>query len=894
MSISPGTRFGSYQVAEPIGSGGMGEVYRARDAQLGRDVAIKVLPASFSSDALRVARFEQEAKTLASLNHSNIAHIYGLERSDGSTGIVMELVDGATLAERIGQGPVPIEDALRIAAQIADALDAAHERGIVHRDLKPANVKVKPDGAVKVLDFGIAKALDPRFLTGPGPAALTTPAMTEAGMVLGTAAYMSPEQARGKVVDQRTGVWAFGCVLYEMLTGRPAFLGEDVTSTLARVLEVPANLDALPPGVSPAVRRTLELCFEKDARTRIADMRDVKLALAGRFETQGPRAEERRAAASPWRRALPLAAAFVAGSAAVGLVGLSIWPRLAPAPKLVTRFVHALPEGQALAAPTFGGTNDLIGLSPDGRTLAYSSVGGLRLRDMATLEEREIRTDQAIGAPTFSPDGRSIAYFSNGVLVRRDAAAGSLAATVTDRALRGTLTLSWAPDDTILMTEVAGILRVPATGGTREVVVASEGSTVAWPQLLPDGDTVLFTHFAANTPTSAEIVVQSISTGESTVVVARGAGARYVPTGHLVYALGDTLFGIAFDTRTKRTIGGAVPLVEGMAQLAQFEIANDGTLAYVRGILSGASGPTLVWVDRAGRKTPLRLPARGYTYLALSPDETRVALDIRDQETGTWVLDLEHETLQRLTFDPGQNRGVVWSTDSRRIAFSRQLDDGEEIYWQAADGSGVPEALTRGSGFPAFPIDFTPDGAALLYTTAGLPRRTYMISVGGAAGAGTPLLAGPASEGSPAVSPDGRWLAYVSDESGSYEVYVRPFPDVAAARWQISSGGGYHPHWSRGSGELFYLEGDGAEVAMMVVPLESGETFRQRAAVELFRGEFAGTGPIVGPDVYDVSADGQRFLMLALPPATETPDVRPDIVIVQNWFEELKRLVPVE
>ncbi len=343
MSISPGTRFGSYQVAEPIGSGGMGEVYRARDTTLGRDVAIKVLPTSFSNDAMRVARFEQEAKTLASLNQANIAHIYGLERSDGNTGIVMELVDGQTLVDRITEGPIPVGEALRIAAQIADALEAAHERAIVHRDLKPANVKIRPDGTVKVLDFGIAKALDPRFLTGPGPAALTTPAMTEAGFILGTAAYMSPEQARGKFVDQRTDVWAFGCVLYEMLTGKPAFLGEDVTSTLARVLEVGANLSALPTGVPPAVRRTLELCLEKDARKRIADMRDVKLALAGTFATGAPAQPQRQ-------RALPIAAAVVGAALLAGAAAWLLKPAPAPDPKIVTRFNYTLPAGVSFSS----------------------------------------------------------------------------------------------------------------------------------------------------------------------------------------------------------------------------------------------------------------------------------------------------------------------------------------------------------------------------------------------------------------------------------------------------------------------------------------------------------------------------------------------------------------
>ena len=403
---------------------------------------------------------------------------------------------------------------------------------------------------------------------------------------------------------------------------------------------------------------------------------------------------------------------------------------------------------------------------------------------MATFEERDIGSDQVMGEPTFSPDGQSIAYFSNGVLVRRSAAAGGLPVEVTDRAVAtSTRSLSWAEDGTILMTDATGILRVPATGGTPEIVVPSEGPTLYAPQLLPGGDTVLFTRFALNVPTSAEIRVQSIATGENAVVVARGMGARYVQTGHIVYALGNTLFGIAFDARTNRTIGGAMPLVEGVTD--QFDIANDGTLAYIRnfgGATSETGARTLVWVDRAGRITPLGAPARSYTYLALSPDETRVALDIRDQQFDTWIFDLERETepLRQLTFDPGPNRGVVWSADGQRIAFSRPLGDDEEVYWQAADGAGVPEALTRGSGFPAFPVDFTPDGAALLYTTSGVPRRTYMIPVGGGAGTGTLLLGGPASEGSPAISPDGRWLAYVSDESGTFEVYVWPFPDVAA------------------------------------------------------------------------------------------------------------------
>ena len=402
MSISRGTRFGPYEIVEPIGSGGMGEVYRARDTTLGRDVAIKVLPASFSNDAMRVARFEQEARTLAALNQANIAHIYGLERSEGSTGIVMELVDGETLVDRLAQGPIPTSEALRIANQIADALEAAHERAIVHRDLKPANIKIKPDGTVKVLDFGIAKALDPRFLTGPGPAALTTPAVTEAGFILGTAAYMSPEQARGKFVDQRTDIWAFGCVLYEMLTGKPAFLGEDVTSTLARVLEVGANLSALPSGVPPAVRRTLELCLEKDARKRIADMRDVKLALAGTFAVGAPMAP-------PQRRVLTIAASVVAAALLTGAAAWFAKPEPTPEPKIVTRFNYALPAGVSFKLPV----TSVLGIAPGGESFAFNSGGdGIYVRRMGEIDARVVPGTTGTSVDVvISPDGREIAYF---------------------------------------------------------------------------------------------------------------------------------------------------------------------------------------------------------------------------------------------------------------------------------------------------------------------------------------------------------------------------------------------------------------------------------------------------------------------------------------------------
>jgi serine/threonine-protein kinase len=640
------------------------------------------------------------------------------------------------------------------------------------------------------------------------------------------------------------------------------------------------------------VRRTIELCLEKDPRWRVADIRDVRLVLAGRFETSAAQLADHTTAKT--RSVWPLAAAVLFGGALVGVAGLSVWPEAEIKP--VKRFVTSLLLGQSFVVGT-----PLLDLSPDGMTLVYSSAGGLRLRQLATLEDRPIPGTAPAAQPTFSPDGQWIVYISDLGVVRRIAASGGPAVPVWSISSATVTTFSWAPDGAVLVSDNSRILRVPAAGGTPEVVVDAEDAVLAWPELLPDGDSVLFTRLPTGAATSGQVFVQSISTGERTAVV-DGADAQYVPTGHIVYAVGNTLFGIAFNAETKRTRGGAVPLVDGVSRSGsngvwtQFAIANDGTLAYVRGIGIAASGDarTLVWVERDGRETPIAAPARSYLYVDLSPDETRVALDIRDQEYDAWVFDLERVTLQRLTFDPGNNRGVVFSPDSRRIAFSRQLGDTEEIYWQAADGSGSPEALTDGSGMPMHPMDFTADGATLLYAKSNLPRDIYTIPVAGPAGPGTPLLAGPASEGSPTVSPDGRWLAYSSDETGSLEIYVRPFPDVDAGRWQVSTRGGIHPQWSRDGSELLYLEVRAPDVAMLAVSIEPGPTFRPGIPTELFAGPYFYGAAVAAPDVYDVSSDGQRFLMIKQLEAPDEEQAQPEIVIVENWFEELKRLVPVE
>jgi len=670
-----------------------------------------------------------------------------------------------------------------------------------------------------------------------------------------------------------------------MLTGQPAFGGEDITITLARVVDRDTDLQSLPATISPAVRHTIQLCLQKDVRKRVADIRDVRLALEGAFESHAVQATDVQSERpSILRRSIPIAAALMAGGILVGLAGLSLWPETEP--RRVNRFTYSLPEGQSFSATNV----QVIDISPDGRAIVYHGSSGLRLRDMESLEDRPISSTDAVTVqPTFSPG-----------FIKRIATTGGASVVIANWSGSGAPSLSWGFDGTILYTADAGIMRVAATGGTPELIVPTEVDIPFGPRLLPSGDAVLYTTFQAGTLASGQVVVQSLSTGERTVIAGGANDGRYLPTGHVVYAFEDSLFGIGFDAQENRATGGAVPLVQGVSRAtggnasAHFAVANEGTLVYVRGLSAGAGARTLVWGERDGVEEPIGVPPRSYSYLELSPDETRVSLDIRDQENDTWVWDLERETLQRLTFDPSQNRGAIWSPDGRRIAFSRQLDDSEEIYWQAADGSGASEALTDGSGMPMFPVEITPDGTTLLYTKSNLPRDIFMIPVAGPAGAGTPLLTGAASEGSPTVSPDGRWLAYSSNESGNYEVYVRPFPEVDTGRWQISSAGGIHPQWSRDGSELFYLLVEGSSVTMMAVSVETETSFRPGTPAALFEGPYYFGATAAGPDVYDVSSDGQRFMMISEEQISEDTGVAPDIVVVQNWFEELNRLVPTQ
>ncbi|MBI3048649.1 MAG: protein kinase [Acidobacteria bacterium] len=888
--LSPGTRLGVYEIQAALGAGGMGEVYRARDTKLARDVAIKVLPASVVSDPERIARFEREAQLLAALNHPHIAAIYGLEGSDASQFLVMELVDGDTLAERLKTGPIHVAEALAIARQIADALQAAHEKGIVHRDLKPANIALTAGGQVKVLDFGLAKALGPAEAGPAGTPVLTnsptlTVAATQAGVILGTAAYMAPEQARGKPVDKRADIWAFGCVLCEMLTGKRAFEGEDLSETLAFVLTKEPDWRALSASTPASVLALLRRCLERDVRKRVADASTLLFVLD---EATAPgasdRAEpERRAAVANrpgWRRVAP------AGAAAVGaalLAGAGVWWTMRPAPPRVVRTEIVTTGERALSIQ---GADRDVAITPDGSRIIYRGDNQLLVRALDQIEPHVF----------VSPDGQWLGFVDTVSTLKKVAIAGGPAVTIAqmDGAARGA---TWLPDDTVIFATGAlttGLQRVSAAGGEPMVLTKpdrerGEGDHM-WPELLPGGQAVLFTI----TPTrggldNAQIAVLDIATGVYKVLVRGGHHAHYVPTGHLVYGASGTLRAVPFDLDSRQIVGTPVPVLEGVATTlpgaVDVSVAANGTMVYLPGRVGSLLAFSPVWVDRMGREEPIGVPPRPYAYARLSPDGTRIALDVRGEQNDIWLWDLIRKTMTRLTFDPGNNRGPVWSPDGRRMAFTAERDGGETIYWQASDGTGAPERLTQGPVVQV-PNSFSPDGRRLIFNQPDAPPYDLgVVTLEGERRAAL-ILRAPYNEVNGEISPDGRWLAYQSNESGRDEIYVRPFPNVDAGRWQVSTDGGTRPVWSRNGRELFYFVVPGTLIA---VPVQLGTGFSAGTPQVVFKGAY---GSVFAARHYDVSPDGRRFLMLKTAQATDDATSFRSLVVVQNWTEELKRLVP--
>jgi eukaryotic-like serine/threonine-protein kinase len=893
-----GKTVGHYQITSPLGKGGMGEVYRARDEKLGREVAIKVLPDEFAKDPDRIARFQREAKLLASLNHSNIAAIYGLEESGGTQFLVLELVEGETLADQLRRGAIPVEDSLKLALQIAEALESAHERGIIHRDLKPANIKVTPDGKVKVLDFGLAKAFagEQADLNLSNSPTLSNVA-TMQGVILGTAAYMSPEQARGKSADKRADIWAFGCVLFEMLTGKAAFSGNDVTDILAAVIRSEPDLEKIPVRLRPLLRR----CLQKDPNRRLRDIGDVKLELEEILANPKEAIAQPVSAAEPQTR-LRRIFLWIATVAILGVIagGVAVWNFKPTEPRQPIRLVHYLPEDQQFANQMW----TFIAISPDGKQYAYSTTEGLFLRSMGEWDARCVsNAHESTAAPSFSPDGQWIGYWSmTDSKMKKVSVNGGAPQTLCDTDPSAqVLDASWSDDDRIVYSQSGkGILSVSSLGGSPETLIANEKEMLFCPRLLPDGKNVIFTFGSV----PYQVAVQSINSNQRKVLLSAGDAARYLPTGHIVYALNYSLYAAPFNPNTLQ-VGKSVQVVDGLFRagyqyMPQYSISSSGALLYIPKAATAATpGRTLVWVDRHGKEEPIEAQLSLVSSLKISPDGTRVALSPEiDGNRDIWILDLAHNNApRRLTFDKGYDSIPLWTRDGQRIAFSSNRNGNISVYWKAADGTGKDEPVA-GSAVPGteiYPLSWSRDGKTLVLMESFPIAGVSDFGIGALAMEGDrkyrPLLKEKYHEFQPQISPNGRWMAYVSNESSQAQIYVRPFPEVdSGGLWQVSTGGGNSPLWSRDGQELFYRNGSAA----MAVAVKTEPSFEIVGTPQtLFRGAYISqssrlVNATLQAYLWDVSPDGKRFLMMKEAGTAASKRIN----IVLNWFEELKQRVP--
>jgi len=876
----------------------MGEVYRAKDTRLERVVAIKVLPAHLADRPELRERFEREARTIASLNHPHICTLYDIGRQDGIDFLVMEYLEGETLAHRLMKGPLPLEQVLQYAIEIADALDKAHRKGVTHRDLKPGNIMLTKTGT-KLLDFGLAKL---RQEAAPAIPVSQLPTLkdpvTAEGTILGTLQYMAPEQVEGKEVDSRTDIFAFGAVVYEMATGRKAFEGKSQASVIGAILkDDPPPMSSLQPMTPPALDRIIKTCLAKDPDGRwqaASDLtRELKwIAEGGSQATLAPTVSAKGIRAH-WREALQWG---VTSLLLAAITGLAIWNLKPMSPRPVTRTVVTLPPGQQLAGLDSG---PALALSPDGIHLAYVARQGgtqqLYLRAMDSLEAKLIPGTEGATEPFFSPDGQWLGFFT-GAKLKKVSVSGGAALTLGNVALPNGA--SWSSQGMIAFspTPISGLQEVPDAGGTPQPLtrLEKEGSH-RWPEFLPGGKAVLFaTGTAAGNWTNAQVALQSVGTGERRNLVQGGTQPRYAPSGHLVYAQGGSLMAVPFDPQRLTATGAAVPMVEGILQslatgAAQYSFSSTGSLVYVPGGVQ-ATQRRLVWVSRNGAEQPLAAPARAYRQPRLSPDGRRIAVAIEEQETQVWLYDLSRETLTRLTFEGNTNFNPVWTPDGKRITFQSNKEGPQNLFWQLADGSGGLERLTT-SEYVNAPESWSPDGQLLAFIEIN-PTTGYDVWVlrmgDPSAGSGQvrkaePFLRTPFNEGSARFSPDGRWLAYLSNESGRYEVYVQPYPGPGG-KWQISTEGGTEPVWNPNGRELFYRSGD----KMMAVDIATQPGFAAGKPKVLFEGQYLPT-PATFPN-YDVAPDGQRFLMLK--PIEQAQAAPTQINVVLNWFEELKRRVP--
>ncbi len=918
-----GRRLGGYDVGALVGAGGMGEVYRARDSKLNREVAIKILLPAVASDAERLARFRREAQVLAALNHPNIAHIHGLEEGEAGPFLVMELVEGPTVAERLARGPLPVDDAIAIAKQIADALEAAHERGIVHRDLKPANIKVDDHGTVKVLDFGLAKAIEQGSGIrdqGSGGLAdsptITSPAMTQAGLILGTAAYMSPEQAKGRPVDKRSDVWAFGCVLYEMLTGTRAFGGEDVTDTIAAVVRGEPDWTKLPASTPSQIRLLLKRCLEKDRKARISDIGVARFLLDEKLAaTEAP--------AHPSSRISAIVGAMAAVMVAAVIGGLAwSWPSrtATPLPSLV-QFEIRPPEPMRILL----GQGLPMAVAPDGSFVVYRAMHPegdgrqadvLMIRHWKDLESRELPDTRLARAPFISPDGKWIGFFGVSQLRKLPVAGGQAVDIAGFRGAPGGA--SWGDDGHIVFSssEVDGLQRVSANGGEVAMLTTpprAKRDRHILPQVLPGSRFVLFTQFD-NVVLSWSVQAVDVATGAAKTVMPDAYQAAYTNSGHLVFATATPMAvaqrqgrasvrAVRFDSVRAEPAGEPVTMVEPVGFQAptlvgSFAVSPNGVLVYFPEVPSGRSSERqLVWVDRKGVETPIPAPRRDYGIVRVSPDGGRLVMDVvRQQEnSGIWIWDLNRQTFTPVNREPSLNTIPIWMPDGRRVIWSSTRDGSPKLFAQAADGTGKAEPVSTGSG-TQFATSVSSDGRTVLMFGTALSNAGVFdigaVTIGSAPTEPKTIIASPDRDFGAEISPDGRWLAYHSIESGESQVYVRPYPNVDAGRWQVSNAGGSRAAWSRDGRELFYLNRDGMLTSVTILPAATGE-FSAGLPRQILKTAYVAGRTTLGLDVraYDVSPDGQRFLMMKEPPEEE-PVQSPRLAVMLNWAEELKSRLP--
>ena len=907
MPLQPGTTLGPYEVTAKLGEGGMGEVWRATDTKLNRDVALKILPEAFATDPDRLARFQREAQVLASLNHPNIAQIHGIEEQDDTRALVLELVEGPTLADRISKGPIPLDEALPIAKQIAEALEAAHEAGVIHRDLKPANIKVRDDGTVKVLDFGLAKALDPSPTGDPSQSPTLTAAATQMGVIMGTAAYMSPEQARGKPVDRRTDIWSFGCVLYEMLAGKKTFDGTDITETIARVVEREPDWDALPSGVSPVLDSFLRRCFAKEPKQRLRDVGDLRLAMEGVFDIRG--AEQEISTGSGSRVLLTRStvwaslATLIVGSVGTALV-LDTTSGTSDQVAYVILNVDPINRlgdtgGVVYASPILSRTT--IALSPDGtRVVLAGWQDGEQSLFVRALDRPETTpipgTEEALN-PFFSPDGEWVGFWANGQL-HKVALSGGLPVPLCETTV--IYGASWTTEDRIVFAQGSGGLwTVSAEGGLPELFTQprGEGGTMhRLPWALPSG-AVLFTEMVAGNRADAEVVVEVPGNGTRRVLVEGATNPIYAPSGHLLFVRSGVLWAVPFDVTALEITGPEVPVLEDIMQAiglpnvslntgaAQLSLSASGTLAFLPGGVVEPERRRVVSVNRRGQADPLDFPLSTYWTPRVSPDGRYIA--VADAVAGNViVLDRRRNVVQRL---PGNGLSVgAWTPDGDRVFTSwSEGTRPPNLFWQYADGSALPERIATAQDLQ-FAGSATPTGELIYVERREQTGADILVIDPFEPDSGiTPVIAGPSADAYPALSPDGRWLAYASNESGVFEVFVVAYPEPDR-KYQVSSGGGLMPVWSSNGEELFYVRRRTGQDASVMEVLVSGDSeFEAQSPHELFSFPLQFSGFTRS---YDVTPDG-HFVMVErdLSPRS-LADTSPRIIL--DWLSELERLVP--